>query len=279
MRTEVIEFWSNDALIVSFDMTRPDVRNPYTIKAITGLDADEIVSTYYASGSVSGKKFNELTLPPREITMRIDMKPNYRLSQHPSDLRAKLQRAIASSRTGEVELRFLNDGMCWGSIKGHISKFEAPLTTKDTEIQFTMRCSDPIIRSQGPTSQNLAILDDDPVIVDPVSTSPHGFKMKITYTADHSDFEMSEVSDFPDWYFQINYAFLSGDELYISSEFNDKYLYRVRSAVTLNLADLIEPGSLWPMLFPDVENAFTISGHPTHMTIDEWYWYETHWGL
>ena len=115
------------------------------------------------------------------------------------------------------------------------------------------------------------------VITEPVSTSPHGFKLKLTYTDDVSGFEMQEAADFADWEFQINYEFLDGDELYLSSEIGDKYAYRVRSAVTLQLMDLIEPGSMWPMMFPG-ENRYSIA-NDTLITINEWYWYETHWGV
>lgn len=276
MRVDRISLFSNDLQVVSFDMTGPDHHNPYTIKAITGLDAETIVPRYYASGLISGAKFNELALEPREISMRIDLKPNYRQGGHPADLRATIMKAIASSRTGIIQLRFIEDGVCWGAISGFISKFEAPITSKDTEIQFTMKCDDPIIRSLTVTSQNdLGTFDtDEPVIVDPISTSPHGFKYKITFTDSVNPFVIADPDG--DWEFQINYAFLSGDELYFSSEYGDKYLYRIRSAITLNLMDVLEPGSIWPMLFPG-ENEFEITGNTFGW--DQLFWYETHWGV
>lgn len=275
MKTTAIGFWSNDSEVVHFNMTGPDVRNPYTIKSITGLDAEEIVPQYYASGLVSGSKFNELALNPREIVVRIDLKPNYRANQHPADLRGKLLKAIASSRTGTVQMRFYDLGVCWGAITGFITKFEAPTTTRDTEIQFTMRCDDPILRSLTVTSQIVSELDtDEPVLIDPISTSPHGFKFKLTFTGSVNPFAIEDPDG--EWKFQIDYAFLSGDELYFSSEYGDKYLYRIRSAVTLNLMDKLDQDSIWPMIFPG-ENAFEILGNTFDW--DEVYWYETHWGV
>lgn len=278
MRVEAIALYSSDSEVIRFNMVRPDPSNPYTIKALTGLDAEEIVAQYYATGGVTGKKFNELTMGPREISLRIDLKPNYRLNQHPADLRGVLLKAIASSRTGDIQLRFFEGGVCWGAISGFITKFEAPVTTRDTEIQFTMKCPDPIIRSLGVTSQSgLGTFDtDEPVIIDPISTSPHGFKFKLTFTGSVNPFIIADPDG--DWKFQINYAFLSGDELYFSSEYGDKYLYRIRSAVTLQLMDTLEIGSIWPIIFPlPRENEFEITGN----TFDwnELYWYETHWGI
>ena len=275
MKTTEIGFWSNDSEVIRFNLIGPDVRNPYTIKSITGLDADEIVPQYYSSGLVSGNKFNELALSPREITVRIDMKPNYRANQHPADLRGKILKAIASSRTGTVQMRFYDGGICWGAITGFITKFENPVTTRDTEVQFTIRCPDPILRSLTITSQIVSELDlDYPILTDPVSTSPHGFKLKLTFTGSINPFIIQD--DELDWLFKINYAFLSGDELYFSSEFGDKYLYRIRSAVTLNLMDVLDPDSIWPMLFPG-ENTFNVN--TTSFNWNDVYWYETHWGI
>jgi hypothetical protein len=276
MRIERIALYSNDSEIVNFNMVGPDPSNPYTIKGITGLDADEIVPRYYASGLVSGTKFNELALGPREVGILIDLKPNYRLSQHPADLRGTLMKAIASSRSGKIQLRFIEGGICWGAIEGFVIKFEAPVSSKSTEVKFTIRCDDPIIRSLTVTSQNdLATLDKfDPVIIDPISTSPHGFKMKITFNDSVTPYTFSGQSG--DWYLNIDYAFLAGDELYFSSEYGDKYLYVVRSAVTTQLMDKLDPDSIWPMIFPG-ENVYHIN--TADYDYDEWYWYETHWGV
>jgi hypothetical protein len=278
LRLELIALYSNDSEIVNFNMVGPDPSNPYTIKGITGLDAEEIIPKYYASGTISGSKFNDLVLGPREVGILIDLKPNYRLSQHPADLRGTLMKAIASSRTGEIQLRFIEGGVCWGAIKGFVTKFEAPVSSKSTEVKFTMRCDDPIIRSLTVTSQ---VVDDlsfsEPLLIDPISTSPHGFKFKITFTANTVlPFAITDHPSLPDWYFQINYLFETGDELYFSSESNDKYLYRIRSAVTLNLADLLDLGSIWPMLFPGENQLYFFT---LGFDWDEVFWYETHWGI
>lgn len=275
MRTTSIGIWSNNIEIVHFNLTGPDPSNPYTIKAITGLDIEEITSQYYASGSVSGTPYNDLMLSPREITMRIALKPNYRTGRHPADLRGTLLKAVASNRTGLIQLRFNDSGVCWGAISGSITKFESPVTTRDTEVQFTMKCEDPVIRSLTVTSQIVSELDnDEPVLIDPISTWPHGFKFKLTFTGSVNPFSIEDPNG--EWKFQIDYAFLSGDELYFSSEYGDKYLYRIRSAVTLNLMDTLDSASIWPMIFPG-ENVFEIVGNTFDW--DEVYFYETHAGL
>lgn len=277
MRVDRIAIYSNDTEVVNFDMTGPDRSNPYRIESLDGLAMEEIIPRYYSSGLTSGKKFYDLALGPREVQAVINLKPNWRSNVQPADLRGKLMKAVATSRDGQLQLRFLEGGICWGAISGFITKFEAPLTTKDTEIKFTLRCDDPIIRSLTVTSQNdLDTFDtDEPVLVDPISTSPHGFKFKLTFTGSVNPFIIAGADG--DWEFRIDYAFLSGDELYFSSEYGDKYLYRIRSAVTLNLMDVLDQESVWPLIFPDVENSFEITGNTFNW--NELFWYETHWGV
>lgn len=280
MRVHRIDLYSNDKEVARFDTDGPNRRNPYILRATSGLDAEQITPQFYGQGAETGVDFTSLSLEPREVVLRIGLQPDYSVGNTPGDLRSNLLRAIASNRRGTVQLRFYENEVVVGILEGFITKHQSNLSGKDSDVFITIKCDDPIIRSQGVTSALISGFADPalPIIIDPISTSPHGFKMKVTYTNDRYGFEMSHQSDFPDWEFQLNYDFLDGDELYISSEANDKYIYRVRSAVTLHLTDTLEPGSLWPIIFPG-ENDFSIGGVPTDITINEWYWYETHWGI
>jgi len=278
MRVSSIDLYSNDNLVTTFDVNQRDVRNPYILKGITGLDADSIVPQFYGQGAESGSNFHDMALEPREIVMKIGLNPNYLIGHAASDLRGTLYRAIASSRKGTIQLRFNEDAATVGAITGFITKFEGPLNNKDPEVTITMRCDDPIFKSLYIASAIVSeFVSDTIVITDPTSTSPHGFKLKLTFDDTLFSFLMREQEIDPDWFFQIDYTFIAGDELYLSSEAGDKYAYRVRSAVTLQLMDLIVPGSMWPVMFPG-ENNYWISD-TADITFNEWYWYETHWGV
>lgn len=280
MRVTSVDLYSNAKRRVKFDVLGPDVGNPFILKGIAGTDAEEIIPMFYGQGGATQQKFYEMKLPPRELVMRIGLNPNYNLNQRAGDLRDGLLRMISANRGGQIQIRFIDNAVPVCAISGFITKFVGPITNKEPEAQITVRCDDPLFKSLDITNAILNTIDDSPFsIIDPVSTAPHGFKMKVTYTADRYAFEMATSDDTPDWQFQINYAFLTGDELYISSEAGDKYVYRVRAAATLHLADLIDPGSIWPLIFPEEENDFSISGHSSEMTIDEWYWSETFWGI
>lgn len=280
MRVTSVDLYSNGTRRVKFDVVGPDVGNPYLLKGIAGTDAEEIVPMFYGQGTETREKYYDMKMPPRELTIRIGFNPNYGLAQRPSDLRDNLLRMISSHRGGLIQIR-LNDGSVpVAAISGFFVKFIGPVTNKEPEAQITIRCDDPFFKSMTPTNLLVANYTTSPInVIDPVSTAHHGFKAKFTFTADHTNFVISPPGGSPDWEFQINYAFLDNDELYFSSEVGDKYIYRVRSAATLHLADLIEPGSIWPIMFPQEDNDFTITGHGTDITISEWYWYDTFWGI
>ncbi len=89
-------------------------------------------------------------------------------------------------------------------------------------------------------------------VADSESTSPHGFKFSVTFTATRTQFTIQDLAVNPEWKFIVVplTSFLAGDVLEFSSEFGNKYLYRVRAGVTTYLMDAIEYTSIWPTMFP-----------------------------
>lgn len=275
MRIQGIDLYSNDKLIINFNVAGPDFENPYKLKAMTGTDADEITPLFYGQGEVSNTKYYDMMLQPRDIDMRIGLNPNYNLDIRPGDLRGEIYKAIASSRSGLVQLRFKDDEIPVAVISGFVTKLQAPVSTREPEIQLTIRCSDSLFKSYDAMAQEVTSLSKTaPLIIDPVSTAPHGFKFRLTFTGSVNPFIFKDPGD--DWLFRINYAFLNGDQLYFSSVNGDKYIYRVRGGSTLHLMDVLAQGSVWPILFPG-ENQFAIN--TSSFNWNEVYWYDTHWGI
>lgn len=279
MRVQRIGLYSNDLEVATFDFEGPKPRNSYILRAVDGLDAEQIIPQFYGQGDVSNANFSSLVLQPREVVMRIGLRPNWRVGETPAMLRSNLQRAIASNRKGTVQLRFFDDEVAVGVLEGFITKFNAPTSTKDTDVFITVKCENPLIRSLDVTSQIVAEVDLGEIVVinDPISTAPHGMYLKFTFTGNESEFVIREPGGSPDWSFEIAYSFLTGDQLYISSDENNKYVYRVRSSVTLHLADKLSIGSTWPLMFPK-ENSYLVENDES-LTLNEWYWYDTFWGV
>jgi len=267
---------SDDYAVLSFRDSRRE--NPYNIKEITGLDADAIIPRYYVASGASN--FYNLSLEKRDVVLKIQLNPRYGLYESVSDLRDALYKMIASSRTGKVQLQFKNGTDVSAAISGFVSKFEAALFEKDQEIQLTLSCTDPMLRAITPVMMSLktpnpAIVD----IFDNQSTAPHGFKFEIDITANITDSLLLQAPNDSSWFFRIvlGWSWLAGDKLFFSSEYNDRYLYVVRSTTTYQIADWIGAGSVWPVIFPG-NNSFTIT-HPDSLDWKEISYHYTYWGV
>jgi hypothetical protein len=122
--------------------------------------------------------------------------------------------------------------------------------------------------------------ETNPVIIpDSLSTAPHGFVFELSATATTPSITIQDVPSDPSWKFKVTPAggFLSGDLIYLSSEYSDKYIYMVRSSVVTQLADKVEPTSVWPILFPGA-NSFHIDDI-TKFNTNKVTYYPSYWGV
>ena len=206
----------------------PRAENPYNVKAIVGLDADEIMPRYY--GAYGNPKFYNMVLEKRTVVMRIQLNPSVSTGQTISDLRDNLYKIISASRSGKLQLQFKNGSTVVAAIEGFVRKFEAAHFEKTQEVQITIECIDAMLRSLNAVNVSVAGLDpDNTIITDSLSTAPHGFKAEILINSDmayillvYYDDILSGIAIGPTG------GFLAGDVLHISSEDNDKYVYVMR---------------------------------------------------
>lgn len=252
--------------------------NPYLVKAVIGLDASEIIAKYYGSGGGSGQKYYNLSITKRDVVIRIGLNPRYEQDETFSHLRDEMYKIISSTRTGLIQIRFKNGSEVVGVVSGTISKFEASHFSETPEIQLTVECKDPMLRALDPI--DVDVLNHDPentIVLDNSSTAPHGFKFAVKFLSNQPSFMFKDTTD--DWEFNVDLTDLGGffkdDVLYFSSEHNNKELYMVRGSTTIQLADKIVPGSMWPIIFPGVNNIICSPGlawvYLTH--------YPTYWGV
>lgn len=271
---------SSEVVVMSF--RDPSRSNPYNVKAISGLDAQDIVSRYY-SGSEGSAKYN-LALEKREPVILIGLNPRYDQGENPAILRDALYKMIASSRTGLIQMQFKNGSVIVAAVSGFISKMEAPQFSKSQEVQLTITCRDPMLRSLTPVELDVSSLDPGETEIDDIlSTAPHGFKFQVTVTPPYniSSVTMYDTDDGgSSWIFVVSPSggFLPGDVFYFSSEHNDKYVYMERDDETIFLADKIAPGSIWPIMFPGM-NKFTISGGDLVFDWNAISYIPTYWGI
>lgn len=270
---------ANSSEVVVLSFRDPRRLNPYNVTGITGLDADEIVPRYYGNSGNSNDKFFNLVLTKRDIVVRVELNPVFVVDQTYSDLRDALYKVIASSRTGVVQLQFKNGAEVVAAISGFVSKFESPHFDKVPSVQLTINCQGSMLQALDPVNIPLPGLDPALThIIDDKSTAPHGFKFQMVAGSVPS-MKITDPSN-DAWSFEVIPAgggFHSGDIVFFSSDFNDKYLYLVRSGAVIYLADVITPGSMWPILFPgDNQLAFT---NPTSFVWNDISYYPTYWGV
>lgn len=284
MKITTIELYSAGNVSATLSLNDPSNASPYIVKALIGLDADEITPRYDGSSTGLVKNYN-LTLERREIVMRLVLNPNYAGAQSYSSLRDQIYKVIASSRTGVLELRFKDGATTKATISGFVTKLEAPHTSEIPEIQITMECAEPMLENPTVTNVTTAGLTSPFTITDSVSTAPHGLEMGITFTnVVTAEFKIGNSSAF-DWKFGVllgdilnnsTVGFQIGDQLHINSRYNKRAIYIIRGGQTIHVADRIVANSSWPVLFP--------GANPMYITPTTWTWnylryYHAYWGV
>jgi hypothetical protein len=278
--TGVDLYSSNFSEAITFSLREVGSSDTYQVRTILGLDADEIVPKFYGFGLQSKSRFYDYGLKAREIVIRAVLNPNFRVDESYSDIRDKLYRAISPTRTGLVMLHFRSGGTIVAGISGSIIKFEVPYFVKLPEVQITIKCDDPMFRAINPVNSTALFgALSDVYIPDSLSTAPHGFSFKVTCTAAVPGFTIQDVTTTPDWQFNVAPVggFLTGDQLYFSSDYSNKYLYMIRSGVTTHLFDRVNPTSIWPTMFPGL-NHFYIYDVPK-FTWNLFEYYAAYWGV
>lgn len=280
--TKVDLLSSGSDQVISMSFQDPTLSSPYVLKALLGLDIDEVSTRYYGKG-VSGKPFYAMDVGGRTVVIQVVLNPNYALGQTVKSLRANVYRAISSTRTGALTLRFLDGANSIATISGFVQKVEAEHFSSSPELKITLDCSrEPLLRSEQ--SYSVPVNFSNPVqaiVEDDVSEAPHGVYMELLCT--NPVFGISFYDAVPiEWQFVIrpllinnSSGFLSGDILRVSSEEHNRFVYIVRNGQEFQLANYVEPGSVWPIIFPGT-NIFNRTANFNWVSIN---YRHAYWGI
>jgi hypothetical protein len=264
----------------SLSFRDPRRLNPYNVKALIGLDVDEIVPRFYGLAGKSEAKYYSLSMEKRTVVALIQLNPNFGVNETYSDLRDYLYKFIASSRSGLIQLKFNNEGTTVAVLTGSISKFESALSAKEPEVQITIECLDPWLKSPDRTFVDVSGFDpSNTIIVDELSTAPHGFRFEMYFSGPTPTFYMEDLTT-GGWFFEVSPTdgFMPGDILYVSSEIGNRYVYMIRDGFDIEyLADVMNTVSVWPLIFPG-ENKYAIDSG-AYMTWNAISYYHTYWGV
>ena len=283
MKLTTVAFSTSDmAQQVIFGVQDLDPDTRYRVRAIIGIDAEEVIPKFIGRGLVSGKKFYDFTMKPRDLVFRVSLNPKYAVNEDVEEIRNVIYRLISANMSGELTIIFKSDPMVLYYLKGLITKMEVAHFDKTPELQITLRCEEPMFKSVNPlvatpeelTSANPIVVTDD------LSTAPHGFNFRVKFTATTSTFIIQDDPTDPDWTFEVTPAtsFQVDDELYISSEYGVKRVFWDKDVGTdIDLMDKVVIGSLWPKIFPGVNTLY-------FMQIANFDWvdfrfYASYWGI
>lgn len=263
-----------------FAVQEQDPNTRYLIRAMAGVDADDLIFKFYGRGKVSGVKFYEQSMPPREIVMRIVLNPRFATNESVSDIRDAVYRMIASNRSPELRLECRDGPALVCEIYGIITKVEVGYFAKGPECQITMRCNDPMFRSVLMVSETIAELPStNPVVIeDEASTAPHGITFKVKFTAVTASFTVQDKASSPDWVFTVtpSTSFQINDELWVSSEFGKQQVFWNKASGTdIDLMDKVTNDSVWPQMFPGVNTYYILPIANTDWLAFNWrsaYW-------
>lgn len=241
-----------------FSFRDPRKEYSYVIKDIIGLDPEEIIPRFSGASILTAAKYYSLGLSGRELVFSIALNPSFSINQSYSSLRDDLYKQISSSRQGQIKLWFVDGQNVVAELYGFVTKFESLLFEKSPEVKITITCDEPLLKSVYPFAVDVSSFGSLITVQDNVSTAPHGFEFSITFTGSASYFIIQDPN-IQDWALHVDYTFQSGDKLYFSSKRENRFLYIIRQGVLIHLVDKLVPNSIWPIVFPGINN-FRILG-------------------
>lgn len=270
---------SSDVHILSFK--DPRRLNPYNVLSIDGLDADNIIPKHYGDG------LYDMSLNDRQLTMKIQLNPQFSINETPSDLRDALYKTIASSRTGLIEFQFKNGTTIVAVLSGWVVKMGASLSERESQVLLTIKAQEPMLRAPTRTVVNVSGFSTaSQVFSDDLSTAPHGYILEVRVTISDIAGIINIYDPLDDsWYFQISppsgSSFILGDIIHVSSEQDTKDIYLIHDGDPPTskhyLAEGIVFGSVWPLMFPG-QNQLAFSNN-THLQWVALSYYPTYWGV
>lgn len=292
MNIDNIDIVTANGVALTLSFNDPTAQNPYQMKNLYGLDADEIVAEF-AGYSPEDTTNHNLSLKKREIVMRIQLNPNFAFQTY-AELRDNLYRVISSGRSGLLTLNFKLATTTLASIQGFVTKVETPISTEVPEMQITVNCPDPRLVAPLPTVLDPSSFGGAFSVSDAVSTAPHGLRMGITWTAvsgHQPAVRISDTENNPTWSFTLRlgdlldtgvYDFVIGDELEINTNYGERGVWMTRGGIRYPIADRVDRNSAWPMIYPGDNDFYIAAGGGETQGIWTWDYFEydhTFWGI
>jgi hypothetical protein len=229
------------------------IGDKYIVKSIDGLgppDMNVVLGDLAGNGSV----YQNRRAPSRNPVITMGLNPNYSQNETVDDLRDALYLACLEpgGSTPIMTIVLHDDKKPDRTVSGYVESLEPAVFAKDPEVQVSILCPDPFLKGAvASVTPSVA----DTIDVSSLGTAPCGFFMDVTFTADTNGFQIKRGDDV---LLNLDYAFLSGDQLQINTIPGLRLLRRSRAGVWLNIIDSAQDLEEWPMFKP-VSDGLTLS--------------------
>lgn len=223
------------------------------VDSIGGLDPVKatLVSSGYARGD--GAKFQTSRREPRNMTFRIDLKPDY-VNSSVADLRKQLYNFFMPKT--EVRFEFHQSDGPMVHIYGHVESCETALFSKEPAVDISVMCFDPDFYNPGD-------IDFAGNTTSGSTETPLDYEGTIETGIVFSLFVNRSVDEFTIYHrppdgsqrtFEFAESLVAGDLLVVDTRVGTKGVHLTRGGVVSSLLYAMTPYSNWIELQPGVNN-------------------------
>jgi hypothetical protein len=260
--------------------------SPYILKGADGLDISDINQFSYGLG-LNGQTFYSMTADDREITLQIEIIPEIS-ALTPQQIRNNIYKEISKNRNTSIYFDLMYDSEVVARIDGYISAIEPSLFSPISELTIKIKCNGYLFSALEYISDfDLNAFNGGDIVVPMTKgNAPVGFRTVINIVNPISSFGLAELDDIGSYtsIFNLTYNFLAGDSLFLTTEMNalEVFVARFNNGLgtwsNIQLADRIDVGSIWPILFPRTNN-FTVLAAVGTYDITSFVYKPMYWGI
>lgn len=245
--------------VIDLPIVGATLSDEYICKNIDGLgppERDVYIKDTPKQGGIHQGNHDRL----RQLIVRIGLNPDWTINQTPEEMRERIYDLF-----GDDGLEFIvmdgNTQVCF--TLGHISKCEPAHFSRNPEVLLTIDCMNAYLSALDVIHPSLETMSTLTPVINNLGSAPTGFEMRLTFTA-NTAFWQIYTEDLTKW-MRLNFDFLIGDSLRISTNEGQKYIEVYRDGDSIgSLLKALTADSTWLQLRRG-DNIFT-----TGVTGYEW---------
>lgn len=231
------------------------------------------VDVTIAGGVYQGRKSTE-----REIEVKIGLNPNYALGERPADLRREIYGLLTPPAHRDYVTVVLFGETENYTCNAYVKRAVPVPMAKDPQVQVTLVTEKAFFTTADVvfTPAQIAALSTAGWVVNNKGTYPTGFRFQFSIINNLASFILKDDEN-ESRYMQIAYPFVPGDQLYINSDEDDRFIVLVRGNQSYELSGYLTAGSTW-MVLGARENYFYGAG-TTSFSIANVSYTPKYWGI